>query len=205
MEWQGGCFCFLSSFLHSFHFSPSFARTPQHHTTSSGKASSAAAMEAGAAPPNTAAAEARYRAVYDEQVCVRCGCRKRIWGAVCRRGPDCLSGATRLYTHTHPYTQMNPFAAFSKAERARRYQNLPPTEKIAYGVAQLFLGSKPARAFFVGYALALHLLVFVTMYVATHHGADSGCLNTPTGLPHPHVAAAAAVAGVGEGSGGGIV
>lgn len=108
---------------------------------------------------------------------------------------------------------MNPFAAFSKAERARRYQNLPPTEKIAYGVAQLFLGSKPARAFFVGYALALHLLVFVTMYVATHHGADSGCLNTPTGLPHPHVAAAAvassaaasaaSVAGVGDGGGSG--
>lgn len=66
--WRGGCFCF-PDFLPSFHFSPSFARTPQHHTTSSSKASSsAAAMEAGAAPPNTAAAEARYRAVYDEQV-----------------------------------------------------------------------------------------------------------------------------------------
>lgn len=100
---------------------------------------------------------------------------------------------------------MNPFAAFSKAERARRYQSMPWTEKIAYTVAQLFLGSKPARAFFVGYALALHLLVFVTFYVATHHGADSGCLNTPTGLPHPHVMAAAAAAsssGAGAGAGG---
>ncbi len=92
---------------------------------------------------------------------------------------------------------MNPFAAFSRAERARRYQSLPLPEKIAHAVARLFLGSKPARAFFLGYAGALHLLVFVTMYVATHHG-EGACHSTPTGLPHPAVAAAAAQAAAGD-------
>jgi hypothetical protein len=106
----------------------------------------------------------------------------------------------------HTYTQMNPFAAFTKAERARRYHSLPVFEKIAYGVTRLFLASKPARTFFVGYACALHCLVLVAMYVASsHHASCAGQHDTPAGLPHPTAlaAAAAAAAAVAAGGGGG--
>lgn len=93
---------------------------------------------------------------------------------------------------------MNPFAAFSKAERARRYHSLPLTDKAAHSLARLFLKSRPARTFLVMYALALHFLVLVTMYVATHHLCPQA-LHAPMGLAHPTVVKAAASLMEGQG------
>lgn len=99
MEWR---LSFLFDFLPSFlPFLTLFASPDDNdddknnNTFRSSKASSAAAMEAGAvAPPNTAAAEARYRALYDEQVGVRANgesFEKCVHGMVV--GVHCAGGA----------------------------------------------------------------------------------------------------------------
>ena len=80
---------------------------------------------------------------------------------------------------------MNPFAAFSAAERARQYKNLSVAEKITLHTTRFFLASKAARSFVFFYALALHLLVFATLYLWGHHHcadlhyASSGHMSIP--------------------------
>ena len=79
---------------------------------------------------------------------------------------------------------MNPFEAFrgrvcrydvtgiksysSKQEATRAYQNLNPVERGVLNLTRIILGNRRARAFFICYALALHVLVMFTIYECTN-------------------------------------
>lgn len=50
----------------------------------------------------------------------------------------------------------------------RRYGNLSAAEKITLNSTRLFMASKFARTFVFFYSVALHCLVFATLYHFTH-------------------------------------
>ncbi|KAJ7647139.1 CASP C terminal-domain-containing protein [Roridomyces roridus] len=59
---------------------------------------------------------------------------------------------------------INPFEAFRGREATRGYQNLNPIERGVLVLTRGILGNRRTRAFFIVYALALHLLVMFTSY-----------------------------------------
>jgi homeobox protein cut-like len=59
---------------------------------------------------------------------------------------------------------INPFTAFSKKEKDRRYKELGIRDKITLTSGRFFLGNKYARTFIFFYSIGLHLLVFASMY-----------------------------------------
>jgi len=59
---------------------------------------------------------------------------------------------------------INPFTAFSKKEKERRYKELGLRDKITLTSGRFVLGNKYARTFIFFYSIALHLLVFSSMY-----------------------------------------
>lgn len=59
---------------------------------------------------------------------------------------------------------INPFTAFSKKEKERRYKELGLRDKITLTGGRFVLGNKYARTFIFFYSIALHLLVFASMY-----------------------------------------
>ncbi len=65
--------------------------------------------------------------------------------------------------------QLNPFTAFSAAERVRKYQDLNVVDKITLQVTRAFLASKMARIVVFVYFISLHVLVFLTLYMWGHH------------------------------------
>ncbi|KAJ7859720.1 CASP C terminal-domain-containing protein [Mycena leptocephala] len=62
---------------------------------------------------------------------------------------------------------MNPFEAFRGREATRAYQNLNHIERGVLVLTKGILGNRRTRAFFIVYALALHLLVMFTTYECT--------------------------------------
>ncbi|KAJ7079159.1 CASP C terminal-domain-containing protein [Mycena belliarum] len=62
---------------------------------------------------------------------------------------------------------MNPFEAFRGREATRAYQNLNHIERGVLVLTRGILGNRRTRAFFIFYALALHLLVMFTTYECT--------------------------------------
>jgi len=63
---------------------------------------------------------------------------------------------------------LNPFHQFSQAERQRKYGELSLADKITLTTSRTLLSSKIGRSFLFFYVLALHLLVFVTLYYWAH-------------------------------------
>ena len=63
---------------------------------------------------------------------------------------------------------VDPFRQFSRAERQRKYNEMPPMEKVVFVVARTFLGSKEMRKALFFYVIGMHLLVFVTTYHWSH-------------------------------------
>ena len=55
-----------------------------------------------------------------------------------------------------------------RREKQRRYKNLTTAEKITLSSSRFFLSNKYARNFIFFYSLALHLLVFSTLFHFTH-------------------------------------
>lgn len=64
--------------------------------------------------------------------------------------------------------KMNPFAQFSKAESQQRYSNLNVVDKVLLTSAQMILGHKITRTIAFVYLVALHFLVFSTLYMFMH-------------------------------------
>ncbi|KAF7315489.1 Golgi membrane protein [Mycena indigotica] len=62
---------------------------------------------------------------------------------------------------------MNPFEAFRGREATRAYQNLNPIERGVLILTRGILGNRRTRAFFIVYAIALHLLVMFSTYECT--------------------------------------
>ncbi|KAK2784956.1 hypothetical protein FQN53_008142 [Emmonsiellopsis sp. PD_33] len=93
--------------------------------------------------------------------------------------------------------QISPFAAFRGRESARAYKRMSVPERIIFSVTRMVLANRTSRNLFAAYCVALHLLLFVMLYMMStseierHAGAGLGSL-----------AAGAAAAGAGAGAGG---
>jgi homeobox protein cut-like len=79
-----------------------------------------------------------------------------------------------------PYRRMyqeslDPFADFSRREKARSYAKLSSADKITLKSSRFVLGNKHARTFMFFYVLALHLLVFATLWHFAHVTHAEGC------------------------------
>ncbi|KAH7365061.1 hypothetical protein KP509_18G007100 [Ceratopteris richardii] len=59
---------------------------------------------------------------------------------------------------------INPFTAFSKKEKERRYKELGLRDKITLTSGRFLLGNKYARTFIFFYSIGLHILVFSSLY-----------------------------------------
>jgi len=68
--------------------------------------------------------------------------------------------------------RMDPFAAFSSAERARRYTQLSVAEKITLNTARMFLASKEGRTLLFCYLTLMHFVVFCSTYYVAHKHDD---------------------------------
>lgn len=70
---------------------------------------------------------------------------------------------------------INPFTAFSKKEKDRRYKELGLRDKITLTSGRFLLGNKYARTFIFFYSIGLHLLVFMSLYrmsALSYHAVD---------------------------------
>eukprot|EP00271_Cylindrocystis_brebissonii_P008982 TRINITY_DN2354_c0_g1_i2.p1 TRINITY_DN2354_c0_g1~~TRINITY_DN2354_c0_g1_i2.p1 ORF type:complete len:343 (+),score=89.29 TRINITY_DN2354_c0_g1_i2:761-1789(+) len=63
---------------------------------------------------------------------------------------------------------INPFAAFSNREKEQRYKELGLRDRITLTSGRFLLGNEYARTFIFFYSIALHLLVFLSMYSWSH-------------------------------------
>jgi hypothetical protein len=99
----------------------------------------------------------------------------------------------RLYNES-----LDPFADFSRREKARQYQALTSAEKITLNSSRLVLSNKLARNFLFFYMLVMHILVFATLWHFAHvqHGCGEEHTHGNEALAVESPAAAAAAAGV---------
>eukprot|EP00249_Psilotum_nudum_P010732 c22726_g1_i1 orf=256-2385(+) len=71
---------------------------------------------------------------------------------------------------------INPFTAFSRKEKEQRYKELSLRDKITLTSGRFLLGNRHARTFVFFYSIALHLLVFTSLYrmsALSYHNVSS--------------------------------
>ncbi|KAG5981153.1 hypothetical protein E4U55_003240 [Claviceps digitariae] len=61
-------------------------------------------------------------------------------------------------------SNISPFAAFRGRETARAYHRMSLPERVVYSVTRMVLASRASRNLFAVYCVALHLLVFFSLY-----------------------------------------
>lgn len=61
-------------------------------------------------------------------------------------------------------SNLSPFAAFRGRESARAYKRMSLPERIVYSVTRMVLATRTSRNLFALYCVALHLLVFYSLY-----------------------------------------
>lgn len=93
-------------------------------------------------------------------------------------------------------SNISPFAAFRGRESARAYKRMSFPERVVYTVTRMVLASRTSRNLFAAYCVALHLLVFFSLYWMGSSDADQHATN----FGHSAVAAAAAAGGAGHGN-----
>lgn len=94
-------------------------------------------------------------------------------------------------------SRISPFAAFRGRESARAYKRMNLPERIVFSLTRIILANRTSRNLFAGYCLALHILLFVMLYMMStvemeQHSAMSAAAGS---------AAAAAYRSSGGGSG----
>jgi len=95
-------------------------------------------------------------------------------------------------------SNISPFAAFRGRESARAYKRMSLPERVVYSVTRMVLASRTSRNLFAAYCLALHLLVFFSLYWL-------GTVDTEKYASNLSQSVAAAAAGGGGGAAGGVV
>ncbi|QKX62028.1 uncharacterized protein TRUGW13939_09184 [Talaromyces rugulosus] len=95
--------------------------------------------------------------------------------------------------------QISPFAAFRGRESTRAYKRMSLPERFVFSITRVVLANRTSRNLFAGYCIALHLLLFVMLYMMSaveieKHHID----NLASGAA---AAAAAAAGGTGAGAG----
>ncbi len=63
--------------------------------------------------------------------------------------------------------RLNPFKEFTAQQQLQRYKNLTTSEKVTLNVGRFAFSTKYARTFVFFYGVALHLLVFLTLWTHT--------------------------------------
>lgn len=61
--------------------------------------------------------------------------------------------------------RISPFAAFRGRESARAYKRMSLPERIIFSLTRIILANRTSRNLFAGYCFALHLLLFVMLYM----------------------------------------
>ncbi|KAL4970551.1 CCAAT displacement transcription factor COY1 [Aspergillus stella-maris] len=61
--------------------------------------------------------------------------------------------------------QISPFAAFRGRESTRAYKRMSLPERIVFSLTRIILANRTSRNLFAGYCFALHLLLFVMLYM----------------------------------------
>jgi homeobox protein cut-like len=93
-------------------------------------------------------------------------------------------------------SNISPFAAFRGRESARAFGRMSFPERLVYSVTRMVLASRTSRNLFAAYCVALHILVFMSLYWMgtgdTEHHASKLSQSAA------NVAGAAAAAGVGN-------
>jgi homeobox protein cut-like len=64
-------------------------------------------------------------------------------------------------------SNISPFAAFRGRESARAYKRMSLPERIVFSITRMVLATRTSRNLFAGYCVALHLLVFCSLYWLT--------------------------------------
>lgn len=91
-------------------------------------------------------------------------------------------------------SNISPFAAFRGRESARAYKRMSLPERVIYTVTRMVLASRTSRNLFAAYCVALHLLVFFSLYWMGSTDAEQHATNFGQSAA---AAAAAAAAGAG--------
>jgi homeobox protein cut-like len=61
-------------------------------------------------------------------------------------------------------SNISPFAAFRGRESARAYKRMSLPERVVFSITRMVLATRTSRNLFAGYCVALHLLVFFSLY-----------------------------------------
>ncbi|KAH7360762.1 CASP C terminal-domain-containing protein [Rhexocercosporidium sp. MPI-PUGE-AT-0058] len=61
-------------------------------------------------------------------------------------------------------SNISPFAAFRGRESARAYKRMSLPERIVFSITRMVLATRTSRNLFAGYCVALHLIVFLSLY-----------------------------------------
>ncbi len=61
-------------------------------------------------------------------------------------------------------SNISPFAAFRGRESARAYRRMSFPERVVYSITRMVLASRTSRNLFAAYCVALHILVFFSLY-----------------------------------------
>ncbi|KAK4127470.1 hypothetical protein N657DRAFT_565508 [Parathielavia appendiculata] len=69
-------------------------------------------------------------------------------------------------------SNLSPFAAFRGRESARAYKRMSLPERVVYTVTRMVLATRTSRNLFAAYCVALHLLVFFSLYSMAAAEAD---------------------------------
>ena len=97
-------------------------------------------------------------------------------------------------------SNLSPFAAFRGRESARAYRRMSFPERVVYSVTRMVLASRMSRNLFAVYCLALHVLVFLSLYWLGSADFERHASN----LGSSAAAAAAVAGGAGGGKGSGM-
>ncbi|PKS11672.1 hypothetical protein jhhlp_001823 [Lomentospora prolificans] len=93
-------------------------------------------------------------------------------------------------------SNISPFAAFRGRESARAYKRMSLPERVVYSVTRMVLATRTSRNLFAAYCVALHVLVFLSLYWMGADDVDKHASNLGQSA-----AAAAAAAGAGGAKG----
>ncbi|KAJ5937675.1 hypothetical protein N7454_004017 [Penicillium verhagenii] len=92
--------------------------------------------------------------------------------------------------------RISPFAAFRGRESARAYKRMSLPERIVFSITRIVMANRTSRNLFAGYCFALHILLFVVLYMMSTTEMEKHTAMSAVGS-----AAAAAYANHGSGSG----
>lgn len=92
--------------------------------------------------------------------------------------------------------RLSPFAAFKGRESARAYKRMSLPEWIVFSLTRIIMANRTSRNLFAGYCFALHILLFVMLYMMSSMELEKHTTMSAVGS-----AAAAAYGGSGSGSG----